>query len=284
MSERLFKNGQERWLCHGTQIVSCAANGEGFDQTRISSSCESQSHRQRDLKFDVVQDKQRSQVVRASRFTRADLVRIEPINYIGKVWCVKVSTGAFIARRNGKIFVTGNSGFPKSHNISKGIDKKFGAEREVIGINEDYLRRKPNGMKTSGANSYNYSKVQQETNADITAPSTDLAKQWDGFGTALKPANEPIVLARKPLSEKTIVDNVLRWGTGGLNIDGCRIGTEKIKISNGDGFGTKGIYGKGVNSETKNTEHQGRFPANLILGHNPDCELLGEKKVKLNAS
>jgi len=85
------------------------------------------------------------------------------------------------------------SGFPKSHNISKALDK--GAERRLI-----------------------------------TAPTTDEAKQWDGWGTALKPALEPITVARKPLSEKTIAKNVLKWGTGGINIDGCRIATDEIKL------------------------------------------------------
>src|SRR5690606_29788839 len=59
----------------------------------------------------------------------------------------------------------------------------------------------------------------------VTAPATPEAKQWEGWGTALKPAVEAIILARKPLSEATVAENVLRWGTGGLNIDGCRIPT-----------------------------------------------------------
>lgn len=115
------------------------------------------------------------------------------------------------------------SGFPKSHDVSKGIDRAAGAERETIGINEDYLRRKPNGMKTAGASTYGYSQNQYETDARITTPSTDAARQWSGFGTALKPACEIIVLARKPLIG-TVAQNVLAHGTGVLNIDGCRVG------------------------------------------------------------
>jgi site-specific DNA-methyltransferase (adenine-specific) len=113
------------------------------------------------------------------------------------------------------------SGFPKSYNISKGIDKaeKSGSEK------------------------------------------------WDGFGTALKPANEPIVLARKPLSEKNIVDNVLKWGTGGLNIDGCWVGTDE-KLSSGrhttgDQKGPSGY--KTTNRTEYEQNSQGRFPANIIL-------------------
>src|SRR5690606_9613443 len=91
--------------------------------------------------------------------------------------------------------------------------------------------------------------------------------QWEGWVTDLKPANESIVLARKPLSEKTIAENVMKWGTGGLNIDGCRIGAEEIKT-----YGKR--KGEGVSLEwSKYTSpegyeggiHQGRFPANVIL-------------------
>jgi DNA modification methylase len=167
-------------------------------------------------------------------------------------------------------------GFPKSHDISKAIDKKLGAEREVIGVDEVFLRRNPNNTgvgrittKSDGTTldgrKTPYKK--SEHAGSITAPATPEAQEWEGWGTALKPANEPIVLARKPLSEKTIADNVLKWGTGGLNIDGCRIGTEQIKT-----YGKR--QGKGVSLEwSKYTSpegyegetHQGRFPANVIL-------------------
>ncbi len=114
------------------------------------------------------------------------------------------------------------SGFPKSHDISKAIDKKFGAD-----------------------------------------PATPEAKQWEGWGTCLKPANEPIVLARKPLSEKTIADNVLKWGTGGLNIDGCRIGTDIV----GWGGRPSSGYSGGLDADTSGKPRpvEGRFPANVIL-------------------
>lgn len=164
------------------------------------------------------------------------------------------------------------SGFPKSLNISKAIDKAAGAEREVVGINEDYLRRKPNGMKTSGANSYNYSKSQHETNANITAPATEAAKQWDGWGTALKPSSEFFTLCRKPLSESTIAKNVLKWGTGGINIDGCRVETDEVMTSGrhttGDQCGNSGYAT--VNRTEYKQNPQGRFPANLILSWNED--------------
>ena len=90
---------------------------------------------------------------------------------------------------------------------------------------------------------------------DITAPATESAKQWDGWGTALKPACEFFTLCRKPLSEKTIAANVLKWGTGGINVDGCRVGTDV------------------------NQTNTGRFPANLIHdGSQEVLELFPETK------
>ncbi len=147
------------------------------------------------------------------------------------------------------------TGFPKSHDISKAIDKQAGAERKVIGKSS----RHGGGIKGNGT-SY-------ELPPDIpyiTAPATPEAQQWEGWGTALKPANEPIVLARKPLSEKTIADNVLKWGTGGLNIDGCRVGTEQITIKGGGAKYYDG-YKSGVPNNSVNITKQGRFPANVIL-------------------
>lgn len=109
------------------------------------------------------------------------------------------------------------SGFPKSHDVSKGIDKAAGATREVVGKSA----RHGGGIKGAGT-SYEISPDVPDT----TAPATDAAREWQGWGTALKPAWEPIVLARKPLSG-TVAANVLEHGTGALNVDGCRVGTEE---------------------------------------------------------
>jgi len=119
------------------------------------------------------------------------------------------------------------SGFPKNLNISKGIDKLAGAERKVIGVDKSRLR--PNRKYKSGAIGNvggNESSVvcdRTDNGATLTAPATQEAEQWDGWGTALKPAMELITVARKPLAEKTIVQNVLKYGTGGINIDACRV-------------------------------------------------------------
>lgn len=169
------------------------------------------------------------------------------------------------------------SGFPKSHDISKAIDKQAGAEREVIGINEDYLHRKPNGMKTSGSTAYNYSKQQHETNANVTTPNTDKAKEWDGWGTALKPAWEPIIIAMKPL-DGTFANNALTHGVAGLHIDASRIGTESRKNNFNDftnQHGNKFENGMEI-KKLGETDVIGRFPANLILDED-SAEMLDEQ-------
>jgi DNA modification methylase len=115
------------------------------------------------------------------------------------------------------------SGFPKSLNVSKAIDKAAGAEREVVGIRAQSPKFDAN---RSGGTNTGYNRRLEEgapATFDITAPATDDAKRWEGWGTALKPAHEPIVVARKPLAG-TVVETVLAYGTGALNIDDCRVG------------------------------------------------------------
>ena len=108
------------------------------------------------------------------------------------------------------------SGFPKSHDISKAIDKTLGAEREVVG------RKKAPGMAKTSVEQGAQGRSVYEFNEYSKEAITPEAKQWDGWGTALKPAYEPIIMARKPL-DSTVAANVLKWGTGGINIDECRI-------------------------------------------------------------
>lgn len=163
------------------------------------------------------------------------------------------------------------SGFPKSLDISKAIDKKFGAEREVVGIKT--YPTQPNGRSNI---KQGYAPGMTEGTAVgnfISNPSTDQAKQWSGFGTALKPACEFWWLVRKPISENTIVDNVLRWGTGGINVDGCRISLRNGEQTHGSGsvHNSETTYTMGRFSslvERKGLPNlkssQGRFPAHLI--------------------
>lgn len=164
------------------------------------------------------------------------------------------------------------SGFPKSHDISKAIDKKMGAERKVVGT---YQR--PDGTKRNyeNWNDKHFGVGEEKKHRDrvkaneITLPATDLAKQWDGWGTALKPAHEPIVMARKPLSERTIVDNVLKWGTGGINIDECRIPSDDADLTRKSRANKKDKHRKSqvpkISEEMISDINKGRFPANVIL-------------------
>ena len=155
------------------------------------------------------------------------------------------------------------SGFPKSHNIGKSVDKIRGNEREVV---ETIKQRDFNENNGSMMTKENYkSGTVKYTNLDITKGTSE----WEGWGTALKPANEPICVARKPLSEKTIAENVLRWGTGGINIDGCRVKIEGKDDRSADirtaTFGSTEYISGGNGSEPYIPSEEGRFPANIIF-------------------
>ena len=158
------------------------------------------------------------------------------------------------------------SGFPKSLDVSKAIDKKLGAEREVIATGYAY------GM-SKGQEAVGYRPADYESKQLSNEAITEEAEAWQGWGTALKPAHEPVVVGRKPFGKGvTVAENVLAWGVGGLNIDGSRIGTQggtkiaeddiaisrESKSVNAYGNGIQGPFGKPV-------EGLGRWPANVIL-------------------
>jgi len=178
-------------------------------------------------------------------------------------------------------------GFPKSLNVSKAIDNAAGAERALLGT---YRAAVQNSNSVGGG--FNASPGASErgaTYATITAPATDAAKQWDGWGTALKPAWEPIILARKPL-DGTVAANVQKWGTGALNIDGCRIAiseADRSMLDNMSGYGKAdyegkpGVALKGSVDGSLNKKDRGfmascvgRWPANVI--HDGSDEVLAE--------
>jgi DNA modification methylase len=155
------------------------------------------------------------------------------------------------------------SGFPKSLDVSKAIDKAAGAEREIVGPNRfAHLNGKEN------ANCYG-----EASRPNQTAPATDAARQWQGWGTALKPALEPITVARKPFNG-TVAANVLEHGTGGLNVDGCRIGhtVETWPKSRSYAPGQMQPGHEGSTQETGDAP-KGRWPANLI--HDGSDEVVG---------
>ena len=162
------------------------------------------------------------------------------------------------------------SGFPKSYDISKGIDKQAGAKREAVG----YTNRHVTFTGGTG-NSFTLSMkgIDAETGRTFeTAPSTPEAQLWHGWGTALKPAFEPIVVAMKPI-DGTFVNNALTWGVAGLWIDGGRVGTDDA---------LERVQGNNKNTSTPNAPNngwvstpqlQGRFPANFV--HDGSDEVLG---------
>lgn len=167
-------------------------------------------------------------------------------------------------------------GFPKSLDISKAIDKAAGAEREIIGVN-------PNVIRSHQSTSVNYEN--NTGNADITAPATEDAKRWQGYGTALKPSQEPWILARKPLIG-TVAANVLAHGTGALNIDATRFGYgDPMWVGPKDGYGRTAAGSDGVvrsydglagsatfairDRESDYAHTLGRWPANLVYCPKP---------------
>jgi len=183
------------------------------------------------------------------------------------------------------------SGFPKSLDISKKLDQMAGAERE-----RGAARGKIGMNKTRVEQGYRKNEVAQsyESGPAVTVE----AQQWDGWGTALKPACEPICVARKPL-EGTVATNVLKHGTGGINVDGGRIGTnDKLgggaeKETTADQKGNKGWtrpwmedkdarddHASRVRENVAKAEQLGRWPANVMLTHANGCVCAGTKRVK----
>lgn len=275
-------------------------------------------------------------------------------SYAGSVWCVTVPSGAFLARRNGRPFVTGNSGFPKSLDVSKAIDKidrvgpmrdralAFTAWMRSTGIttaqinaatgtfmgshyltdkeqpavatadlfdllrpilppvpaeieelvhsrtveSENMKRRAVVGSVVKGSSPLpgnhagHWGDGQEDGAFLVTAPYTDAARAWHGWGTALKPAHEPVVVARKPL-EGTVAANVLKYGTGAMNIDGCRVppvGGETVHAPQSDPTKREGEVGRDLGftandaakfrqaqrESIERTNTLGRWPANVI--------------------
>jgi site-specific DNA-methyltransferase (adenine-specific) len=171
------------------------------------------------------------------------------------------------------------SSMPKSLNLGKSIESKLttgGASphnQRVTSMKDDYV---PTGQTDYSKGALFKSKdddyVQNDGNIELTHPES---QKWEGWGTTLKPAYEPIIIARKPC-EGSITDNVLTYGVGGFNIDGCRIPTDDYLYNHGNSFGTfnstsLGTFGKSEKGENKSTE-LGRFPANIILSYDEKDE------------
>lgn len=148
------------------------------------------------------------------------------------------------------------SGFPKSKDIGKEIDRIAGAEREIVAVS----RR---GAENTGTEAVPFRRPGSKV-FNITAPATDAAKIWNGWGTALKPAHEPIILARKTIAASSVAANVLQYGAGAININGSTIKDPELDQL----------------SDALQLQRIGRWPANVILTHSPDCTFDGMKRVK----
>lgn len=193
MPNRFDFDVKKRWIYSGVSVNNGKAIRKEFIENGVCTSYRPRPNKQRYNEFNVIFNKQGTQTIRMGKTYSTTLATITPFEYTGVIFCPTVSTGCFVARRNGKIFITGNSGFPKSHNISKAIDKMNGAEREVVG------EKSNNISKTNNSNSTNTQTYGVFGNDKyLTIPSTEQAKQWEGWGSALKPAHEDLVLARKP--------------------------------------------------------------------------------------
>lgn len=156
-------------------------------------------------------------------------------------------------------------GFPKSLNISKQLDRMAGVEREVVGYSDSGLHR-------GGGQSVSFGVGKSRDQSPITKPATPEAQKWDGWGTALKPSYEPAILARKPISEANIAQNVLKWGTGGINVDACRFGYGDDCWVGPNGITGSNLTNTGSPYSTQSNDTvsgqyientQGRWPANI---------------------
>lgn len=166
------------------------------------------------------------------------------------------------------------SGFPKSHDVSKGIDKAAGAERAKVRTTAKGRVGSANCVgKEQDQNSRPWVERAKELGYhehDSNEPATEAAREWQGWGTALKPAWEPICLARKPLTG-TVAANVLEHGTGALNIDGCRVEAPEGKTTGGRGASSGAVGWQPSNGFDIN-DGKGRWPANIV--HDGSDEVL----------
>jgi site-specific DNA-methyltransferase (adenine-specific) len=267
VSHRIQKYVKKRWLCDRISVEYGNGIRKAIESVGVRTSYRPQPGKQHNNEFDVIQEQLRPQEIRSGASYRTTVATISEEQYTGIIFCPTVSTGAFVARRNGMVFITGNSGFPKSMDISKQFDKRAGVEREVVGKRTDAFGDVTESETGDGRNLWGKAST-TEVDVYSTEAVSDLAKEWSGWGTALKPAHEPVVMARKPLSEGTVVDNVQKWRTGGINIDESRIGNEPLEYRTTSYKEAMSGEFAGQGQENITTGHktvEGRFPANIII-------------------
>ncbi len=279
LSDELNQYGEERRVCDGTQTQCCVADQSTVNQNRSSPSYRPRCNEQSPVEPDAFCHKPRPQTIRGWRGHRSVVVRVEPFHYVGKVWCLRVATGSFVAVRNGVAFPTGNSGFPKATNLSKQFDKDLGLEREVIGENKFAL---VNGKEN--LNCYGKASRPNETN-----PASPEAAQWEGWfygRQSLKPAMEPICHAQKQ-PEGRMVDNVRKWGTGAINVGACRVAInpdiDDPRLGGKGSWDTKSaaknVYGEYAGTMVGSSE-LGRWPPHLLLDGSEEVKALFPETIK----
>lgn len=165
------------------------------------------------------------------------------------------------------------SGFPKSRNVSNDIDRTLGKKGKVVGTMRCSAKGIVGAEQRKGKAAGCYGQAKEVA---ILEPCSEEATKWKGWGTALKPAYEPIVLVQKPLSESSIAKNLLKWGTGALNIDACRIGsfggTQAGGIVKNDP--ARRVFGGGISNKVNVAQiDSGRFPSNFIIGEDVAASL-----------
>jgi len=275
-------DGSQGRVRHGAPLVGCYGVGATAVAERVCASLQPPRDGQQAGEPGTVCIERGPQAIRARTSYQTTLATFTPIEYSGLIFCPTVSTGAFVARRNGKVFVTGNSGFPKSLDVSKAIDK---AARGVPHGGVDptspnhglYKTRITEGKRSEGDAGRGYGAgpgaYMKEQGTKVERELVDAAKQWQGWGTALKPAFEPIILARKPLIG-TVAQNVIKHGTGAINVDGCRV--PHVTVDNGNlalnphlrvtinGGNGGNIFPAESDRRVVLPNDLGRWPANLI--------------------
>ncbi len=220
--------------------------------------------------------KQTWQVIRGSCVSGSMLLSFGGTRTFHRIACAIEDAGWEL--RDTVMWVYG-SGFPKSLDISKAIDKQFGVDREIVGKRTDiHSHGTPNRIE------HEWNKTLKD-NCHVTLPATPEAQLWQGYGTALKPAYEPILVCMNPL-DGTFANNALKHGVAGLNIDGCRIPTEeslsggsvtsdrKAPMTGDSRIGAAlGMFAQGSKRKEEWIQPLGRFPANII--HDGSEEVLG---------
>jgi len=290
-------DGATRRLCDRVPTEGGRADWPTSDKIGSRSPHQSRSDRQSNSKLDVVCDQLGPQKVRTWEGHKTDLVRVVPFKYTGKVWCLRVPTGAFVASRGGVAFPTGNSGFPKAHNAAMAIDKELkvqgGRGEPKSAAHAGWIDR--GAMRGEEGNEgwqrdWMADPEKVEANARKYVPGSPEAAQWEGWAygaQSMKPALEPVYFGQKPFTEKNGALNLLKHGVGAVNIDGCRVPSPGEVITNhargAESAISKGIFGDSSAQETHQTSGQslGRHPANLILSP-PENEYQLREDITLN--